>query len=257
MRWFKHMTFDVLGDLAFDKSFGCLQRSAYHWWISLIFTNIKFYGALISTRFYPAVDSMLAMLIPASLARAQKAHAQLIVDKVPRRLESTSQRLDFMSTIQANIQASSADSLAIAGSETTALSLAASLNLLIHNVDKMELLVGEIRERFRAYDEITIQTVWDLEYLNAFLNEVLRLYPPIPWLAPWRAPEGGATVCGMWLPGGNLAWAEMTVDLAKVLWSFDVSEPKDEKKWVVWESLRVLMLIEKKPIVVVIRPRAN
>ncbi|KAK3360693.1 cytochrome P450 [Lasiosphaeria hispida] len=333
MRWFNYLTFDILGDLAFAESFECLQRSEYHRWISLIFDNLKFNGAMISARFYPMVGSMLARLIPASLSKAQKEHAQLVVDKVRRRLENTSQRLDFMSTIQTTIQNSDRKGgkglplnivhstfaeVAIAGSETTAMALSAALNLLIHNVDKMEVLVREIRGKFRGYDEITVQAVRDMVYLNAFLNEVLRLCPPVPWMPPRRAPEGGGMVCGKWLPGGtrvsitftsmhreptsfqapssfcperwlpeaienpnspfyndkrhafqpftigphscigqNLAWAEMRVALAKVLWTFDVAAPKDEKKWVVWESLRTFLLIEKKPIGVVVKLRAD
>ena len=56
--------------------------------------------------------------------------------------------------------------------------------------------------------------------------------------------------------GQNLAWAEMRIALAKVLWSFDIAAPEDKEKWVVWESLRTFLLIEKKPIAVVMKPRA-
>ena len=217
VRWFNYMTFDILGDLAFAESFECLQRSEYHGWISLIFDNLKFNGAMISARFYPMVDSLLAMLIPASLVRAQKAHAQLIIDKVRRRLDSTSQRLDFISTIQANIQDAdhkqgkglpldvvhaTFSELAIAGSETTAMALSAALNLLIHHVHEREVLVHEIRGRFGSYEEITAQSVRDMAYLNAVLNEVLRLCPPVPWMPSRKVPEGGGVVCGRWLPGG-------------------------------------------------------
>lgn len=217
-RWFNYLTFDILGDLAFAESFECLQRSEYHGWISLIFDNLKFNGAMISARFYPIVNSMLAMLIPPSLRKAQKEHKQLIIDKVRRRMESASPRLDFMSTIQAAIQDpangkegkrlpldivhSTFAELAIAGSETTAMALSAALNLLIHNVDKLEMLVREIRERFKGYEDITVQSVRDMVYLNAVLNEVLRLCPPVGWMPPRRVPEGGGTVCGRWLPGG-------------------------------------------------------
>ena len=49
----------------------------------------------------------------------------------------------------------------------------------------------------------------------------------------------------------------MRIALAKVLWSFDIAAPKDEKKWVVWESLRTFLLLEKKPIAVLVKPRAD
>ena len=57
--------------------------------------------------------------------------------------------------------------------------------------------------------------------------------------------------------GQNLAWAEMRVALAKVLWSFDVAAPADKTKRVVWEDLRTFLLIEKTPIAVVIKERTD
>lgn len=55
--------------------------------------------------------------------------------------------------------------------------------------------------------------------------------------------------------GQNLAWVEMRVALAKVLWSFDIAAPKDKTKWMTWETLKTFLLIEKKPLQVVVRPR--
>lgn len=53
--------------------------------------------------------------------------------------------------------------------------------------------------------------------------------------------------------GQNLAWAEMRVALAKLLWTFDVAAPEDRTKWLVWEHLRTFLLIEKKPMAVVVK----
>lgn len=41
VRWYNFMTFDVIGDLAFGESFGCLERGEFHFWINLIFMAIK------------------------------------------------------------------------------------------------------------------------------------------------------------------------------------------------------------------------
>ncbi|GAB1320003.1 Cytochrome P450 monooxygenase astJ [Madurella fahalii] len=331
VRWFNYLTFDVFGDLAFAESFECLQRSQYHRWIALIFENLKYNGALISSRFYPVVDWILAKTIPPSLRKAQKDHFQQIVEKVRHRLDHhhETRRSDFMSYLTSSrgpvdvndqlgldIINASFSELAIAGSETTAMALSAALNLLIHNTDKRDILVNEIRQRFRTYDEITADALRGLVYLNAVLNEVLRLCPPVPWMPPRQVPEGGSTVCGRWLPGGtavsitftsmhrepnsfhaasefhperwlpmattdkdspffhdrrqavqpfsvgprscigqNLAWAEMRLALAKVLWTFDVAAPADKSKWVSWGSLKTFLLIEKKPIKVVMKLR--
>ena len=39
--WFNFMTFDVIGDLAFGESFGCLDKGDFHFWITLIFRAVQ------------------------------------------------------------------------------------------------------------------------------------------------------------------------------------------------------------------------
>jgi len=209
MRWFNYLTFDIFGDLAFGESFSCLHNSSYHGWISLIFDNLKFNGAMIAARFYPLVDSLLAKLIPASLQKAKEEHAQLVADKVKRRMEGGEGRVDIMTgilegkeTLPVGIVNQSFTELVVAGSETTAMALSGAVNLLIHDGRVMERLVEEVRGRFKAFEEIDVQGVRDMVYLNAVLNEVLRLCPPVPLMPPRRVPEGGGTVCGRVLPGG-------------------------------------------------------
>jgi len=407
VRWFNYLTFDIVGTLAFAESFDCLESGQYHGWISLIFNTLKYNGVMIAARFYPALFTLLGKLVPDPMVQAQKDHDALIEDKVKRRLGLNDGRLDFMSTIQtAGIKNLSDDDdadekekekgtgkkvmsmgmvhsifaqLSIAGSETTAMALSGTVNLLVHNPEKMEILVKEVRARFKTYEEITIPAVKELVYLDAVLREGLRLCPPVPYMPPRKVPEGGAVVCGRRLPGGvsffffslsllppftssspspsfffpsfllslflsllpsnpllclsfciffflfsfaltrktrvsitfnamhreptsfhaatefhperwlskstensespfyhdkrhawqpftlgphvcigqNLAWAEMRLTLAKVLWSFDLEAPADKSKHVLWESLRVFLLIEKKPIAVVVKPRSS
>jgi cytochrome P450 len=48
--------------------------------------------------------------------------------------------------------------------------------------------------------------------------------------------------------GQNLAWAELRLVLAKLLWKFDVQAVQGKE--LEWEQLRTFLLVEKKPIVV-------
>ena len=92
--------------------------------------------------------------------------------------------------------------LVTAGSETTATVLGGILNYLATNSDKRDVLVEEVRSAFESEAEINIENVKGLPYLDAVIDEGLRLCPPVPWILPRLVPEGGGTVCGIWLPGG-------------------------------------------------------
>jgi cytochrome P450 len=86
--------------------------------------------------------------------------------------------------------------LVTAGSETTATALGGIMNCLVTNPAKRDLLVKEVRYKFESETEIAMEKVKDLPYLNAVINEGLRLCPPIPWILPRLVPSGGATICG-------------------------------------------------------------
>jgi cytochrome P450 len=52
--------------------------------------------------------------------------------------------------------------------------------------------------------------------------------------------------------GQHLAWAEMQLILASLVWRFDL---KASGKQLKWEDLRTFLLVEKKPVEVRISPR--
>ncbi|KAK3392843.1 cytochrome P450 [Podospora didyma] len=72
----------------------------------------------------------------------------------------------------------------------------------------------------------------------------------------WEAMQAfslGARSC----MGQNLAWAEMRLIMARLLWNFDFEAPEDKGKWLKWEDLRTFLLVEKRPINVRLKLRAD
>lgn len=210
--WFNFTTFDIFGDLGFGESFDCLENSRYHPWVALLFNSVKAASFVAAVRFYPLLEWLLMKCIPASLKEMQRKHFNQIVDKVNRRLNWELERPDIMSYVIGGKKGEKSLDIGVinatfmvlttAGSETTATVLSGTLNYLVNNPDKLESLNREIRQRFQSQDEITLDALRELEYLNACLNEGLRLCVPIPWVLPRLVPQDGATVCGKWLPGG-------------------------------------------------------
>lgn len=48
--------------------------------------------------------------------------------------------------------------------------------------------------------------------------------------------------------GKALAWAEMRVIVARIVWAFDIEAKGTKEEWLDWTSLRTFLVVEKKPI---------
>ncbi|KAL3417868.1 Isotrichodermin C-15 hydroxylase 4 [Phlyctema vagabunda] len=210
--WYSFITFDAIGDLAFGEPFYCLRDAKWHWWISAIFDIFQAGTYLRAARRFPApFFQMLLLFIPKRLLKTRHTQFQFSVDRVNKRLEKDSERPDFMSFIvEANEEKGmsveemyvASQVLISAGSETTATALVGATYLLLENPETFEQLKTEVRERFQEEKEITIQSTKELPYLNAVLEETLRLCPPGPGTFPRTVPMPGKMVCGQFVPGG-------------------------------------------------------
>lgn len=94
----------------------------------------------------------------------------------------------------------------VGGSETSATTMTGIFNHLLKPKNKaiLDRLTREIREMYASEHEITISAVNkpDHLYLEAVLNEGLRICHPVPSGLPRMVPEGGDEYAGVFLPGG-------------------------------------------------------
>jgi cytochrome P450 len=93
------------------------------------------------------------------------------------------------------------NSLIIAGAETTATMMSSLTYWLCRTPRVYDKLKEEVRSRFRASSEINSLSA-TFPYSTAVINEVLRIFPPLPIGVPRIAPKGGETVDGVFVPGG-------------------------------------------------------
>lgn len=93
-------------------------------------------------------------------------------------------------------------SLVVAGSETTGTALSGIMGNLVHNCEDMKRIAEEVRRSFNDASEISAERVSHLPFLNAVIEEGLRLCPPIALGMPRTVPAGGCEVSSQWLPGG-------------------------------------------------------
>ena len=91
--------------------------------------------------------------------------------------------------------------LTIAGSETTATLLSGVTFHLLDNPTMLKRLAEEVRGKFSSVDDMSFVSLAQLSYLNACLQEALRIYPPIPGNLPRRTLPEGAMIAGHFIPG--------------------------------------------------------
>lgn len=182
--WYNFATFDLIGDLAFGQSFGCLDTEAYHPWVRMIFDTLKILVYKdIAKRLN--LSSLIPYLVPAKLKKSTKEHYELSTQTAMKRLETKNMdREDFMSCflryndergMSAPELADNANILIIAGSETTATLLSGTTFLLLKNPEKYRKVAEEIRRSFQSEDEITISRVNQLSYMLATFSEGFRM----------------------------------------------------------------------------------
>ncbi|WDK16631.1 cytochrome P450 [Colletotrichum graminicola] len=210
--WYNYTTFDIIGDLALGEPFGCLERSDYHPWVASIFNAI--HATVYRNQFgrYWITQSFARRLIPKRLKEGLEFHDQTSHEKIQRRMALGESRPDFVQSMmmkEGSLAMSeleveeTANTLIIAGSETTASVLSGVTFFLTTHPDAMAKLVEEVRTSFSSEKEIDVLSVQKLRYMLAVLDESMRLYPVVPIGLTRIVKPGGDYICGRFVPGGT------------------------------------------------------
>lgn len=210
--WFNFITFDTLGDLAFGESFGCLARATYHEWVDFVLGHLYTSTLLQVVHRFRPLNRLLATVIPSSLLEKRQKHEQMALEKVRRRIRRGNDRPDFVQpliearekgSISADELEQQASILILAGSETTAVALTSVTHLLLQHPTVLARLTDELRSNFQGEGEIDTLSINKLHYLQAVVQESLRLFPPITNGFPREVVGGGgATIDGVLVPSG-------------------------------------------------------
>ncbi|PSN60393.1 benzoate 4-monooxygenase cytochrome-like protein P450 [Corynespora cassiicola Philippines] len=95
--------------------------------------------------------------------------------------------------------------LVLAGTDTTATTLAALFFYLAHNASVLEKLTREIRSTFASVHEITLGSkLGTCKYLRACIDEALRMAHPAPGDLPREVLPGGTRIDGEVYPAGTI-----------------------------------------------------
>jgi len=253
--WYNYLAFDVIGDLAFGSPFGMIRAAKDSAPVAKNFGD----GKEESTEIIhiPAVkilndrgeySASMGVLPPWVRPLIKKYHpwyrngakavtnlAGIAVAAVSKRLATPTDRVDLLSKLQEGkddegkpmgrpeLTAEALTQL-IAGSDTTSNSSCAITYHLAHNPDVQAKLQKELDEALGHIDDpiADSEIVKGLPYLQAVINEALRIHSTSAIGLPRVVPEGGLHVCGKFFPEGTiLSVPSYTIHRDKEVWGED------------------------------------
>jgi len=210
--WVGYFAFDVMGDLAFGRSFDALDSGKSHWFIDHIRKGSRPLGLL------GTVPWVLECIVRLPLPLSLNPIVQMIKhssDLMEERKKITPDEEDVMSHIleagkffedpqmEDMLLTGDARLLVIAGSDTTT----ATLTYILYHLARDPVIADNLRAELKAHnlhsdDIVTVAALTHLDYLNAVINETLRLHPPVPGGVYRDSPKGGITVDDHFVPEG-------------------------------------------------------
>ena len=222
--WFNFVAFDIVADLSFGEPFDTLNDSLYRPWVKILSKAWKVFTFVSAMKSIFPSGTIFSFIVPKSLIGKQLDSFNMVLERVRERTKIERDRPDFISyMVKHNCEksmtsseiVSNASLLIAAGTETVATLLPAAAYLLATNPATTARATSEVRNAFQDGSPIDIQSVSNLKYLSAVIQEALRLFPPVPEGLPRVTPLEGQKICDLWIPGGvsrNSVYANPQVD---------------------------------------------
>ncbi|KAK0466888.1 cytochrome P450 monooxygenase [Desarmillaria tabescens] len=263
--WANYLTFDIIGDLVFGAPFGMITAAKDFALVPkdqhAVLSSYGKVGAEYSTKEIEAIKTLggsqpfVATAGPLPgwwrplvkytpwLWQAGKDFDAMIgmaMVAVSKRLEVPTDRNDLLSKLLAGNDedgnpmgreelTAEALTLLIAGSDTTANSTCAIVYHLARTQSVQEKLQKELDEHLGS-DVAIAEQAKNLPYLQAVINEGLRLYPAVAMGLPRVAPEGGMMILGNYFPAGTIVSVPTyTIHRDPAVFGDDVEEFRPER----------------------------
>lgn len=218
--WFNFCTFDIIGDLSFGEPFGCLREgegSESANWVVLVYQAIKSGAIEQATRRFAKPGSLtqrfLMWCIPTIVRERRFRHLRNSTEKTVKRLNTKTEHRDFIwyilkqrekkNEVSDDEVIMNAALFIVAGSETTATELCGLTNYLIRNPVIFQNLKDELRSACKTEADINIDVLAGLPYMNACIEEGLRIFPPVPIGLLRTVPKGGSLIDGHAVPANT------------------------------------------------------
>ncbi|TVY35494.1 Cytochrome P450 monooxygenase [Lachnellula subtilissima] len=209
VKWYEMVAFDAMGEMAFGESFHCIEKGTSP-------VDGSHSGSYVGNYFCGQSPSIRALgcdwkyVAPWLTVSARDQHTKYSRTKVQERLRTKSSRKDFLTNLVEKVDRNEvsreqltahSSTIIIAGGETVSTFLAAATYYLLKTPSAYEKLKLEVRGRFQSYEDIDSTAVLQLPYLQAVIQEGLRIHPPGSQGFPRLSP--GTQIDGYWVPKGT------------------------------------------------------
>ncbi|RAR07325.1 cytochrome p450 [Stemphylium lycopersici] len=210
--WLNFYSFDVMGDIGFNRSFGMVKNGKEDNMIKLLHDS----QAAVSIFEHISWAMNLAGRIPAA-AKPLTEHVHWSRKVLEQRAKNTPKENDIFSWLltpgdERVTMDMNADSrlLIIAGSDTTAATLSYLIYELCLNPAIQTTLHTAIATINPETPYLSVSDLTDCEYLDGVIHETLRLHPAVPSGAARETPPEGLTLPnGTYIPGAVSVWIPM------------------------------------------------
>lgn len=235
--WLQYFAFDVIGQITYSKQHGFVDKNEdvdgmitylgrlFSYvapigqipWLDLLFLKNPLMRFLDYMGFKPFAFPITAFAKARMAERLSEQASEKNSDVVPRSgradllsmfLKAQTDRPEFMTDQRVLTMAVS---MAFAGSETTAISLAAVFYFLLKHPDCYAKLQAELDEAVaggkveaRPDGLVSWSESQSLPYLDAVIKESFRMHPAAGLPLERITPPQGVEVCGHFVPGGTI-----------------------------------------------------
>lgn len=206
--------FDIISDLTWGESPKALQSSSDHDWIRRFFLHAQFSTVRNCLSRFSPLDKILHYFFLRITSKQRIANTKLSSERIDRRLAAGHSRSDFMTPIIGKISEDSRKGITkgevltnsvavvIANSQLSTIAVTTATYLLLQYPHHFQRLAEEIRNAgFQDESDIKVASTQPLPYLNAVINEALRLHHPTPGSLPRIVPKHGMVIDGQFVPG--------------------------------------------------------
>jgi cytochrome P450 len=207
-QWLYYFTFDVMGDLAFGKSFDMLKTGQAHSAAELLKKAMPPFGWMAPA---PWIISVLLNTVGAGPMSDFISWSE---EQLEERKKMKPAEPDVMSYIIGSPSAKfktaaeehnwlSGDSrlIVVAGSDTTNTTLAFACYHLAKDPSQVGKLRAELEKAEYEANPANVSILRNLDHLNGVINESLRLHPPLPGGVYRLSPPEGLFIGDHFIPG--------------------------------------------------------